>query len=532
MLTINALLNPEISECRETICTSQPLTPAPTTEPSTPASTPQSATFSAATSARRPKLTKDAAVFARGAPQGQVKYDTFECTSESICLTHSQQEELTQQHERFYVFPSGQGDAGLIREYVRHIPYSSEKKCFFDKTGREAFEVFQYTFSVPDDPDRRTHVVMWDYQIGLVRITPFFKSCKNFTKTTPAKALNANRGLRDLSHSITGGALAAQGYWIPYACARALCLTFAYEIRWALTPIFGHSFIKECLRPEHSDYRSFKINPEIVRNAELEAESWKATASRCGTPVSATFAGSKAMPPTSAPQESQMARPKRERPTFKSGSLFGSGGGRSSFGYQDDDNDVDSPSLSPKSSPVFIAPKQSSGWATINRPRRLLPAPPHNSPTSGTFASYASSMLSTGTTSKHHPSSWRDLNGSPAPNHAAKRRAADLDEDYDDDLASPSSSSTGSANGHVITSPPPSPVEPQPKRLRQTPASNSKLSSGEEQTSMRVDAQDMRAANWLLQLSVQDTHLGRGPSAEEKTAGKRMLKGKDRRSVA
>ncbi|KAK6408365.1 hypothetical protein LTR95_018438, partial [Oleoguttula sp. CCFEE 5521] len=391
---------------------------------------------------------------------------------------------------------------------------------------------FQYTFSVPDDPDRRTHVVMWDYQIGLVRITPFFKSCKNFTKTTPAKALNANRGLRDLSHSITGGALAAQGYWIPYACARALCLTFAYEIRWALTPIFGHSFIKECLRPEHLDYRSFKINPEIVRNAELEAKSWKATASRCGTPVSGMFAASKAMPPTSAPQESQMVRPKRERPTFKSGSLFAAGRGRSSFDYQDDDDDLDSPSLSPKSSPVSIAPKQSSGWATINRPRRLLPAPPHNSPTSGIFASHASSMLSTGTTSKHHPSSWRDLNGSPAPNHAAKRRAADLDEDYDDDLGSPSSSSTGSANGHVITSPPPSPVEPQPKRLRQTPASTNNLSSGEKQTSMRVDAQDMRAANWLLQLSVQDTHLGRGPSAEEKTAGKRMLKGKGRRSIA
>ncbi|KAK6436323.1 hypothetical protein LTR95_007479, partial [Oleoguttula sp. CCFEE 5521] len=215
MMTINALLNPEISEYCETISARQPLTPAPTTQPSTPVSTPQSATFSAATPSRRPKLTKDAAVFARGVPQGQVNYDTFECTSESICLTSTQQEELTKQHERFEVFPSGQGDAGLIREYVRHIPYSSEKKCFFDKTGREAFEVFQYTFSVPDDPDRRTHVVMWDYQIGLVRITPFFKSCKNFTKTTPAKALNANRGLRDLSHSITGGALAAQGYWIP-----------------------------------------------------------------------------------------------------------------------------------------------------------------------------------------------------------------------------------------------------------------------------------------------------------------------------
>ncbi|KAK6423261.1 hypothetical protein LTR95_016564, partial [Oleoguttula sp. CCFEE 5521] len=303
-------------------------------------------------------------------------------------------------------------------------------------------------------------------------------------------------------------------------------------IRWALTPIFGHSFIKECLRPEHSDYRTFRINPEIVRNAELEAESWKATVSRCGTPVSATFAASKTIPPTSAPLETQMARPKRERPTFKSGSLFCAGGGRSSYDYNHNDDDLDSPSLSPKSSPVSHVPKASSGWATINRPRRLLPAPPHNSPVSGTFTTYAASPRSTGTTLKQNPTSWRDLNGSPAPNHTAKRPAADLDDDYDDNLTSPSSSSAGSAIGQVITSPPSSPIEPQPKRLRQTPASTNKVSSGEKQTSMRVDAQDMRAANWLLQLSVEDTHLGRGPSAEERVAGKRMLKGKGRRSVA
>jgi hypothetical protein len=36
--------------------------------------------------------------------------------------------------------------------------------------------VFQYTFMIPDDP--KEYTVMWDYNIGLVRITPFFKSCK------------------------------------------------------------------------------------------------------------------------------------------------------------------------------------------------------------------------------------------------------------------------------------------------------------------------------------------------------------------
>lgn len=68
---------------------------------------------------------------------------------------------------------------------------------------------------------------MWDYNIGLVRTTHLFK-CLDYPKvclqyclrlvsmlteyqTTPAKMLNSNEGLRDICHSITGGALAAQG---------------------------------------------------------------------------------------------------------------------------------------------------------------------------------------------------------------------------------------------------------------------------------------------------------------------------------
>lgn len=36
--------------------------------------------------------------------------------------------------------------------------------------------VFQYIFKIPgDDSD---YTVMWDYNIGLVRMTPFFKCCK------------------------------------------------------------------------------------------------------------------------------------------------------------------------------------------------------------------------------------------------------------------------------------------------------------------------------------------------------------------
>jgi hypothetical protein len=36
--------------------------------------------------------------------------------------------------------------------------------------------VFQYEYRVPGD--EKAYTVVWDYQIGLVKITPFFKSLK------------------------------------------------------------------------------------------------------------------------------------------------------------------------------------------------------------------------------------------------------------------------------------------------------------------------------------------------------------------
>ncbi|EHK99412.1 hypothetical protein M7I_4708 [Glarea lozoyensis 74030] len=118
--------------------------------------------------------------------------------------------------EKFRIYPMG-----TIEKFCRHIPYNSEKKSFLEKTGRESIEVFQYTFKLPGD--EKEYTVMWDYNIGLVRITPFFK-CLKYSKTTPAKMLNSNPGLKEITNSITGGALAAQGYWMPYSAALAVMI--------------------------------------------------------------------------------------------------------------------------------------------------------------------------------------------------------------------------------------------------------------------------------------------------------------------
>ena len=121
--------------------------------------------------------------------------------------------------------------------------------------------------------------------------------------------LNANPGLRDICHSITGGALAAQGthcirrgstrltcvgYWMPYEAAKAVAATFCYHIRYALTPVFGVDFLSLCVRPEDPSFGRMVISRSIVRQCTEAAHGFRALsreaslASSPRTPASST----------------------------------------------------------------------------------------------------------------------------------------------------------------------------------------------------------------------------------------------------
>ncbi|KAJ0413949.1 hypothetical protein BJY00DRAFT_321498 [Aspergillus carlsbadensis] len=207
---------------------------------------------------KKQKLAKDAPIFTRGRPKGDVRYPPHE----------ERDEFLTRQHREFRIHPFGD-----IESYPRHIPYNSDKKSFQELTGRESFEVFQYTFQLPGED--KVWTVMWDYNIGLVRTTHLFK-CNDYSKTTPAKMLNQNPGLRDICHSITGGALAAQGYWMPFEAAKAVSATFCWKIRYALTPLFGTDFPDLCVHPnDRSRFGRMIIDPSIVRDATDRARYYR-----------------------------------------------------------------------------------------------------------------------------------------------------------------------------------------------------------------------------------------------------------------
>ncbi|KAL8856050.1 MAG: hypothetical protein Q9178_007306 [Gyalolechia marmorata] len=190
---------------------------------------------------KRQKLCKDEATFVKGKPQIEVNYWPWEY----------QDEKAAAEHRKYKVYPIGQ-----IAEYCKHVPYRSEKKSFLSKTGLEGFHVFQYTFQMPHDEKRQT--VMWDYNMGLVRITPFFKALE-YPKTTPARMLGKNPGLKEVCHSITGG------YWMPFEAAKAVAATFCYRIRYVLTPIFGLDFPAQCIPPGSLGFESMHVAPKIVR---------------------------------------------------------------------------------------------------------------------------------------------------------------------------------------------------------------------------------------------------------------------------
>jgi hypothetical protein len=189
-----------------------------------------SADYDPAQSLRRSKAkqTKDAPKFERGETIGHVRFAPHQ-TSDL---------ELMRYLKDFKLFPcSG------ISAYPRHIPYSSDKKDFLTKTGRDSFEgmLVLTSLTFPADVSKYSsilsrHVVVtrsgqscgtttlgwsasrrsssaWDMRRFAEPSTSVARTLLTiFTmQTIPAKAIAANPGLKDLCHSITGGALAAQG---------------------------------------------------------------------------------------------------------------------------------------------------------------------------------------------------------------------------------------------------------------------------------------------------------------------------------
>lgn len=98
----------------------------------------------------------------------------------------------------------------------------------------------------------------------------------------PSKVMTANPGLKEISYSITGGSISAQGmyclafgigcpnlphigYWVPYEAAKAVAARFCYEIRYVLVPVFGPDFVSMCQKCGDPSYLRLNVDPSIIQ---------------------------------------------------------------------------------------------------------------------------------------------------------------------------------------------------------------------------------------------------------------------------
>jgi hypothetical protein len=61
---------------------------------------------------------------------------------------------------------------------------------------------------------------------------------------------------------------------MPYEAAKAIAATFCYDIRWALTPVFGNDFPSKCL-PIDNRCPKFLIDRDIVRRCTAETNRFR-----------------------------------------------------------------------------------------------------------------------------------------------------------------------------------------------------------------------------------------------------------------
>jgi hypothetical protein len=173
--------------------------------------------------------------------------------------------------------------------------------------------------------------------------------------------------------------LTAPGYWMPYQAAKAIAATFCYDIRWALTPVFGNDFPAMCLSKQDPRFAKFLIDPAIVQYCTKETDrfrregaSYRISASQLLSPMETPkmHFGSLTWTPKATKQ-------RRTRPATVESS-YGTGKG--------------------KNDKCAFSPHESPQWTHLNRPLSPSSLSSHVSPRSQWTALNTSSSPATPST--------------------------------------------------------------------------------------------------------------------------------------
>ena len=137
MFTVQSMLNaPATNDDQQTVNPTGSTSAYPW---STITSTGRSDTPTTTSSARKHNTPRSAPIVDRGHAGLQSNHLPFELSEDSICLSRDERNELVRQQRLFRIKPSDSEGEGRIRDNTRFIPYSSDKKSFYSKTGKEGF---------------------------------------------------------------------------------------------------------------------------------------------------------------------------------------------------------------------------------------------------------------------------------------------------------------------------------------------------------------------------------------------------------
>ena len=192
---------------------------------------------------------------------------------------------------------------------------------------------------------------------------------------------------------------------MPFEAAKAVAATFCYNIRYALTPVFGLDFASSCIVPDDPSFGRMIIDHRIIQRCTEEAKGFRAFSRE------ASLAGSPRNPasPSGLSWTSKALKPKQIKGTDHES------------GYGTDPDRSDQYTCSPHSS--------KSGWTVLNTP--------HSASSQQYPFLFPREVLSaTKETSEAHS----DMADTSSSEEATTKRANPEDDDYDGDSISTHSS--------------------------------------------------------------------------------------------
>jgi len=156
------------------------------------------------------------------------------------------------------------------------------------------------------------------------------------------------------------------GYWIPYEAAKAVAATFCWNIRYALTPVFGKDFPELCIPPDSEDFGNMHIDPEITKRCAEQARLYRdLELSQAGVfhspSLMSTGTASTSTPTTPTPKFKRQFKKIMPKPLAIPSSFTSDDA--SSIASQEDDKYV-------LSSPSPQAGFPGNPWSAINSPTR------------------------------------------------------------------------------------------------------------------------------------------------------------------